>query len=152
MLDPRPLEPDWVALTELSDTAEWTVVRHKWNKETRKYDQIKSYGEGNMTALLKVVVDIINSEDPECLIEINAENICPTLMVSSKTASYNLKYENDGLLHWSISPADVIEEEGNDLDELIGSIEYMSEKQMKFKIELSFHDPTPEYMEIGTMF
>lgn len=152
MIDPRPLEPSWVYEVECPDIAEWTVIRRKWNKETRKYDAIKSCDDGNMIALLAAVAEIIKGNDPECEIEIDASNIAESILPPTKITDYGVDLGNGRRdLWWTINPSGILDDSGGDVHELMGSIEYLANKGEKFTVEISYYDPTPQYMEIGTM-
>lgn len=154
MYDPRPLEPAWVSEPECPDTAEWVVTRRKWNKETRKHDLTKAYGEGSMGALLRAVADIIKSADPECEIQIDASNMAERIDRPARLADYGIDLGNVYLscLAWKIDPSGILDDVGTDLYELLDSIQYLAEKGEKFTVDLEYDDPTPWYSEIGSMF
>lgn len=144
LIDPRPLEPNWVTSSRpgLPDRAEWTVVRQRWNRETRQYDTTTVSGDGNALAFMTVLAAILNSRDFECQITVDASGIIPDDDVRKLP---NLKYPSgyDLCLFWSINPVLGEEETGTCTDELFSWVEYLLNEQKAFEIELSLDDPTP---------
>lgn len=145
LIDLRPLEPDWVTSTrpELPDLAEWTVVRHPWNRETRRYDTVTVSGNGNSNAFLNVLAAILNSNDFECQITVDATRIDPDAIYPPQLNKINYPESYDLCLFWSIRTLLGKEESGYDVDELFSWVQDLLVTQQAFEIELSVDDPTP---------
>lgn len=146
LIDPRPLEPDWVTTTRpgLPDLAEWTVIRRPWNRETRRYDTVTISGDGNALAFLNVLAAILNSSDFECQITVDATGIIPREEgTKSQYLQFTWPTSYDLGLFWSIRPVLGEEETGTDVDELLSWVEYLLNEQKAFEIDLSVDDPTP---------
>lgn len=158
MIDPRPMEPDWVTDTrpEPSGKVEWSTMRVVWNRQIKKNERVTDYHEGTPKQLVEYLDTLANSP---CIdnaeITINAAQAL--LPASTPPQWYNLKHINNHCIDWSIKynvgDYDSDDQEtGYDPDELISWVAYVIEKQGKCIIDLSDHDPTPQYMEIGSMF
>lgn len=143
LVDPRPLEPDWVTSNAPEDTAFWKITRHKWNKELRRYDGYTENYDGDSFAFLSLLAAIIRSTDYECEIEVDATHIRPR--EGERPLYFDLKYP-DGYtcgIHWWVSHGVGTEESGTCTDELFDWVEYLINDNDRFRIELSELDPTP---------
>lgn len=149
LIDPRPLEPDWVTDTsaDYPDRAEWTVIRRPWNRETRRHDTVTVSGDGNTRAFLNVLAAILNSRDYECQITVDAAGIKPRPLgvVTHKLEHLDFDYPTgyDLGIFWSVRPVLGEEETGTCTDELFSWVEYLLKEQKAFEIDLSVYDPTP---------
>lgn len=153
MTDPRPMEPAWVTdmRPEPNGLVEWQIFRDRWSNEDKRYKQTRSDCEGSVYNLLTNIAEILGSNDPECWIRVNAEQCIP--------GPTNRSYIPDLPNYAAISHlfARVTYDESNheefaDMDEFLGEVEWAASECRQFQIEISWIDPTPDYMEIGTMF
>lgn len=153
MIDPRPMEPAWVTdmRPEPSGLAEWTIYRDRWNKEEQRYTQARSSCEGSIYNLLTNLAEILGSDDPECWIKVNAEQCIPE--PTDHTRIPNLPdYSAISGLFARVTYDDDNREEFTDMDEFLAEVEWAASECKQFQIEMDWLDPTPDYMEIGTMF
>lgn len=159
LIDPRPLEPDWVRSMrpDPSGLIEWSTMRVKWNPELKQGEQRTEYHEGTPDEFIKYVCAIINSP---CInnAEITLNAAQSTLTESeARKLHYSAKIPYNHYVDWGIKynirdyETDD-EETGSDPDELISWLVYVIENSGKSVVDLQDHDPTPVYMEIGSMF
>lgn len=144
LIDPRPLEPDWVSADPLPDVATWTLTRRPWNRETKRYDRVEVHGSGDAFTFLSTLADLLTSGNFECQIVIDARGIEPRL--DSEKAYLNQINYPDGYdlgIFWIAKPILGEEESGRCTDDLFGWVEYFLNEQKEFLIELSYDDPTP---------
>lgn len=153
MTDPRPLEPDYVRdmRPQPSGLVEWSTMRVEQREKRTEYH------EGTPAQFIKYICSILNSP---CInnAEITLDASQATLAESDSRVLYNTAeipynfYVDWGLNYYTPDYKDPDEETGADPDELISWLVYVIEKNGKFVLDLQDHDPTPRYMEIGTMF
>jgi hypothetical protein len=139
---------------KLADVIDWKIVQLKWDKITRKYNEIQKVNTGTVDSLMYSIAELLNGPEPECVVEIKSGDI-KFIQDYRNPTTKNLKYPNDGSLFWTIEPAGILDENGTDIDEMFGAIEYLIERNQTFKVEISYYDPTPMNigdLEIGSMF
>ena len=157
--DPRPLEPDWVTDTtpEPSGLIEWSAVRNEWNRELKMREERKEYHEGTPMQFIGYICGVMNSpciNNVEITVDASQaailESDCKALYLAAKIP-YN--YYVDWAVKYNLNNYDTdTEEYGSDPDELISWLVYVIENDGKCVVDLSDHDPTPRYAEIGSMF
>jgi hypothetical protein len=143
LIDPRPLEPDWVREAPCTDTVQWTIRRHLWNRETKRYIPVHEHGHGNTLACLSAIAAILNSRNIECEIIIHSNDL--EQRDGGRPYHYDLKYPSgyDLGVFWNIDHPAVDQDGGRDTDELMDWTEYLLSEGKEFTIELSWFDPTP---------
>jgi len=144
LIDPRPLEPDWVSADPLPDIASWTLTRRPWNRETKRYDTISVSGGGDAFTFLSVLAALLTSRNFECQIVVHAQGIEPRPEgVKPYLNQINYPDGYDLGIFWIVKPVLGEEESGRCTDDLFGWVEYLLNEQKEFEIELSYDDPTP---------
>ena len=155
LTDPRPMEPDWVIKGEPSGIIEWRSTRTQWNKELKKTDVRIEYHEGYGVDLLRYISSLTVSPAFEpVVIDFNASQSTGHSLTNKLKA---LNYSEYPVYFWKIeyhhpdytTPS---EESGTDIFELLDWMASLIEDGTTGTLELDYHDPTPEYMEIGSMF
>ena len=159
MSDPRPLEPDWVTSTrpEPSGILEWSTMRVEFNPQLKIREQRTEYHAGTPAQFIAYVCSIINSpciNNAEITVDASEANIlgCDSLALC-RVAKIPYNFYVDWGIKYNLFDSDVDgEETGSDPDELISWLVYVIENDGKCVVDLQDHDPTPRYMEIGSMF
>lgn len=149
-IDPRPMEPVYDG--ELSGEINWIEQATLWDRYLKKFVTHRNYHSGGPDDLLKYIERItlsFNIENVEINVDASESIGRPDLK--------KLKATTCPRLYWIVrynlgnSDKDTIEE-GIDVDELYEWIAYLVDERGTFSIDISEYDPTPQYMEIGTMF
>lgn len=160
LIDPRPLEPDWVTdmRPEPSGIVEWSTMCVEWNRELQKCERRTEYHEGTPQQFIDYVSTIAGSP---CIgnAEITVDASQVNLPYDTPANWYNSDkvpddhYAIDWGIKYNVGDYDSDDKEvGTSAYELVSWIAYILEKRGKCVIDLQEHDPTPEYMEIGSMF
>lgn len=149
LIDPRPMEPDWVREAEPIDLVDYKITRFVWNKEARKYDRpVESYSS-NTRGLLEAVASML-SACVECEIEVDATQRTPVESLETPI-HYSIKIPGfTGMfsqLRWLYSQnateAIYEEEDTTDNDELLAGVEWLCNECKAFTINIGDYDPTP---------
>jgi hypothetical protein len=152
MIDPRPMEPDWVSdlRPEPSGLLEWSTMRVTWSRELQANEQRIEHHEGTPSQFISYVCGIINSASiNNAEITVNAaqstatESDCMKLYLEAEipynfNVDWGLKYNNTDY-------ATDNEETGSDPDELISWLVYVIQNNGRCVIDLQDYDPTPRY-------
>lgn len=149
LIDPRPMEPDWVREPEPIDLIDYKITRFVWNKETRQYDRPVEVYSSNTRTLLEAVAGLLVA-GVECKIEADATYRTPVESLETPI-HYSIKIPGFTGMHsqlrwlYSANETEAIfeEEETTDNDELLAGIEWLCNECKAFTVELSGYDPTP---------
>lgn len=160
MIDPRPIEPDWVTSRqpEPSGMVEWSTMRVEWNRELKKNEHRTEYHEGTPQQFIDYIGTLTSSvcvENAEITVDASQVNLpydVPANWYNSDKVPDD-HYRIDWGIKYNVGDYDSDDNEtGTSAYELVSWIAYVLEKRGKCVIDLQDHDPTPEYMEIGSMF
>jgi hypothetical protein len=154
--DPRPLEPDWVRFGE-HDPAEdygpleWLISERRWNRELKEYETFEDCGS-SIEELFKLL-DHIYANGIEVEVEVDATEMGPVekMPPARECAYYKCKVESYTMMHTRFILSDC-EQETTCNDEALYIIEAAIYNREKITVEINQIDPTPDYMEIGSMF
>lgn len=154
--DPRPLEPDWVRFGE-HDPAEdpgplnWLISERRWNRDLKAYETFEDSGH-DVEELFKLL-DHIYANGTEVEVEVDATEMGPVERMPGiqECVHYKCKVENYTMMHTLIKLSDC-EDETSSNDEALYMIEAAIYNREKILVEINQIDPTPDYMEIGSMF
>lgn len=156
LIDPRPMEPAWVAEHEPSGLVDWKTERLHWSREHKCREIRTEYHEGRALELISYIGGLTLSPafEPCCVIVDASQAVMPQ---TNPPAWYNVKHSEENIFGWSIkytTPDCSIEshETGTDVSELMGWVAYLLEQNAIFTLDLEIDDPTPQYSEIGSMF
>jgi hypothetical protein len=154
LIDPRPLEPDWVrdAGPEPSGLIEWQVITRHWNKKILKYEVEIEHHEGTPKQFLDHIgIKTIAAAYGEFTLKVDARQ---AMNVPKGYSDVKHRENNDiyWVLDYNIEDGRGGSEEDSDVDELMGWMIYLMNEKAVFKVELDFNDPTPAYLEINSMF
>lgn len=154
LIDPRPLEPDWVRdmRPEPSGLIEWRVHTRQWNSELKMYDNRTEYHEGTPLEFLQNVgIRTMSGAFEPCEITADARQV-----TSVPDNVSNVKHHHGNDLFWRIKydreDGGGGEEDGTCLYEFMDWLIYLMKEKVVFELDLDIVDPTPAYMEIGSMF
>ena len=142
LIDPRPLEPDWVSQPEPNGLVEWQVIKTRWNSDEKRYIQTSEFCIGSAQDLLVNLVGILRSSDPDYWIKVNAEQ-CTATKVDHKVIPEIQWGRGLGVLFARVSYSANSYEEFTDMDEFFGEVEWAVLQCRQFDIETDWNDPTP---------
>jgi hypothetical protein len=160
MHDPRPLEPDWATDTrpQPSGMVEWSTMRVVWNREIKKRESRTEYHEGTPLQFFKYIGTLLNSpsiDNAEITVDAS-QAILPyelTPLWYDTKGSIDDNYRIDWGLKYNIGNYDSDDEEvGTSASDLASWLAYVIENYGKCVVDIQDYDPTPQYMEIGSMF
>lgn len=155
LIDPRPLEPDWVTAEALPNYVELTVTVTKWNSPEKKWEK-KTYQEmGTPMEMLTAILEYVNItslgevEDYEITIDGRNANL-NTYGLGDRKIHYDLKVpdSHSACLYWTLKEHTSEDQvHGRDLDELFSWIEYLIGENKIFDITIALDDLTgdPDY-------
>jgi len=150
LTDPRPLEPAWVTdrTPEPSGKVDWQTATTRWSRESRTYETEFQYNRGEPEELLHYIGGLTLGFSVETItVEIDASQV-----TDPPADSINVKHRDDNLLYWTIENPEGLDEEGSDLDELMGWLIYLMRENATFRLTMDVADPTPQYTVIGELY
>lgn len=154
LIDPRPMEPDYVRdmRPDPSGMIEWRVYTRHFDHESKMYESRTEYHEGTPLEFISHVAHRTLSPIFEpCDITADARQV-----TNVPDSLLKVKHLDDGTLYWRVKyereDGGGGEEEGSDMCEGMDWLIYLMKEQVKFTLDLDVVDPTPAYMEIGSMF
>jgi hypothetical protein len=134
LVDPRPLEPACDEHLPV-DRVEWEVRKTVWSRRT--CTTVVEHGSGTADQLGHAITALYNGNTPECVININASEVDP----NNAKMPYPKSFDNQ--LAWVVDPVLGEKEHGEGLFDLIVWVEFNTERQLRFSVELSTINPTP---------
>lgn len=151
--DPRPMEPDWVCFDEGEQPGplDWHISERRWNRDIKKYETFEDCGstiEELFAALDYLMINCIEAEITVDATEMGEPEKIPPL---ATCFSYKAKAEDYTGLHHIMTASDCVDDITSN-DEALYFVEQAIYNREKVTLEINHHDPTPQYMEIGTMF
>ena len=151
--DPRPMEPDWVRFDqgEQPGPLDWHVRQRQWNRAIKKYEWLENCG--STIEELFAVLDYLMINQIEAEVTVDATDMGePEKIPSIKTCLfYKAKVEDFTGLHHVMTASDCVDDTTSN-DEALFFVEQAIYNREKIMLEINQYDPTPSYMEIGTMF
>ena len=151
--DPRPMEPDWVRFDEgeAPGPLSWHISERRWNRDLKAYETFEDCGS-DMEELFKLL-DHIYINGTEVEVEIDATEMGPVekMPVLTQSLSYKCKSEDLTGMFTRVTYSDC-DEDTTSNDDALHFIEAAIYNREKIHADISHYDPTPDYMEIGTMF
>lgn len=151
--DPRPMEPDWVRFDEGEQPGplDWHISERRWNRDLKAYETFEDCGS-DIEELFKVLDHIyINGTEVEVEIDATEMGSVEKMPPISQTLSYKCKSEDFNGMFTRVTYSDC-EEDTTSNDDALCYIEAAIYNREKIHVDISHYDPTPQYMEIGTMF
>ena len=151
--DPRPMEPDWVRFDqgEAPGPLAWHISERRWNRDLKAYETFEDCGS-DIEELFKVLDHIyINGTEVEVAIDATEMGPVKKMPVLTQSLSYKCKSEDLTGIFTRITYSDC-EEDTTSNDDALHYIEAAIYNREKIHVDISHYDPTPDYMEIGTIF
>jgi hypothetical protein len=149
LVDPRPLEPDWVYDAEIEELEiEWVATYLVWNRDTKSYDRPEDCGFNIHDLVQQLIVALKNQLTCTVSITIKSDGCFDLKQYVYQSIKQHKLPEITGS-HWRVSVAGGIEiEEGIDNHDLLYLLRFLFEdpKQIPhddWVIEISEYDPTP---------
>lgn len=154
-----PMEPDWVTASsaEPSGMVEWSTQSFSYSKQTKKNEARTEYHRGTVEQLLRYIGTLTLSPALEDL-DITIDATQCTIDERPRAGWNDIKHLPDHIgIYWkatySTPDCSILDEnEGTMSSELIDLIAHVAAEHGKCELALGPHDPTPQYMEIGSMF
>lgn len=149
LIDPRPLEPDWVHESDPIDLIDYQITRFSWNKEARKYDRLTEAHSSDMATFLEAVASMLRT-GVECEIQADASERTPSndidlpVHYSIKLPSFTGMHSQLRWLYSQTATEAIYEEEDTtDNDELLAGAEWLCNERKIFTVNIGGYDPTP---------
>lgn len=149
LIDPRPMEPDWVREPEPIDLIDYRITRYVWNREARKYDRPVESHSSDTRTFLEAIASLLNA-CIECDIEVDATNRTPVESLATPL-HYSIRVPSFAGMHcqlrWLYSQNETEsiyeEEETTDGDDFMAGVEWLCNECKEFTVSLGSYDPTP---------
>lgn len=141
LIDPRPLEPDWVSEAPPVDLVTWRATYTHWDAQSRSTNHTISNGSGDSYEFLEFIAKLLKTGRFCHTIHVNASQSGG--VDSSLLATLDYPSGINSAAWWSVSNVLESTEEGLDADELFDWLVYQLSGNKCFTLNLSDYDPTP---------